>query len=1182
MTDTDREPMLDPMNANDLTAEGAGSTPQREALLAAHPDVADDPRASPRRRDPLARPSGAFEATVQMTGSRPALPQETHDFASNPGAAISQGATAVTPPGDNGAGLPRGARVRYFGDYEINEELGRGGMGVVYRARQVTLNRPVALKMIKAGALADESELRRFQNEAEAVALLDHPGIVPVYEVGERDGQRYFSMKVIAGGSLAERLDAYKNDPKAAARLVAEVAEAVSHAHQRGILHRDIKPANILLDEGGNPHVTDFGLAKRVTADAEMTASGAILGTPGYMAPEQASGHRGSITTATDVYGLGALLYAVLTGQAPFASDNVVNTLSMVREQPPESLRKRNALVPRDLEVIALKCLEKDPRRRYSSSQALAGDLRAWLESRPITARPVGPLTRTALWCKRRPALAGLLIALVLALVGASVLSLVIARQQTGRAREQAVAAHNERVLRDQAVAERDRAARQAYTSATNLAWREWHDGNPARTRSLLQSTRPGGGDDLDFRGFEWFFLDRLGHTPLWSSGAKGTLRPSIALSADRTWVAVARDRGVGRPGDIVFLDARDGRETRSIGANRLSSSRIVASPDGAWIASTSQDRSAVIWDARSGAEHLRVPGGPNGPPTVSLSHDGRRLAWLQSPSGSGGPGPSVIKIWDLAEKREIRSIPLTPHARQFVFSQDWGRLATTSQTALEVWDASTGKVAWQEETKELFTDITFSPDGRLMAAATFNGWIGFWDAAAGARIGTLAGHRGEIHRIRFSPDGKSLASGGRDRVVRIWDVSDSRLRLELRGHESDIWDVAFTTDGTRLASSSLLDGIVKLWDLERGQESVELSHDSPSPVRLPTFGLAFSPDGRELVAAGAAGALQAWRTERKTPLFKMDNKDMAGRNWVAIGPGSDVLATLDEKRFIVLRDAMTGAPIRTLDSSDGSRVGAISPDGQHLAVGHDSSPTIRIWELASGRLTAVLQGHTQPVECLAFSPDGKKLASGSFDATVRIWDFPSGGEPRVYRGHSAAIAAVAFHPDGHRLASASMDDRLAGEIQLWDAATGQDLQSLRGHSSFVRRLSFLPDGRRLVSLGDDGVLKLWDHEPGQEVLSIAAHSRNGLGLAVSPDGRHDRDLRSGIFGATLGCDANRPGPMSESFRWHNCRHQAEIIRPCRGLSRVHSRDRPISSRGESPWILSNTSAAIRFRVGGP
>ena len=270
-------------------------------------------------------------------------------------------ATVAQTGGAAGNGLQRGDRVRYFGDYEIHEELGRGGMGVVYRARQMTLNRQVALKMIRAGVLADDVELRRFQNEAEAVAQLDHPGIVPVYEVGEHQGQRYFSMKLITGGSLGGRLDAYKDDPRAAAALLAEVAEAVQHAHARGILHRDLKPANILLDERGKPHVTDFGLAKKLEESIELTQSGAVMGTPAYMSPEQSLGRRAAVTTASDVYGLGAVLYAVLTGRAPFQGDSVIDTLQAVRERPADPPSRLNRKVPRDLEVICLKCLEKEP-----------------------------------------------------------------------------------------------------------------------------------------------------------------------------------------------------------------------------------------------------------------------------------------------------------------------------------------------------------------------------------------------------------------------------------------------------------------------------------------------------------------------------------------------------------------------------------------------------------------------------------------------------------------------------------------------------------------------------------------------------------------------------------------------------------------------------------------------------
>ncbi|MDG3007795.1 serine/threonine-protein kinase [Paludisphaera mucosa] len=348
---------------------------------------------------------GAESRETQTTSARP----PDLDATTDPGV---ESASAVEPPGP-----PEGLLVRYFGDYELAGVLGRGGMGVVYQARQISLNRRVALKMIRADEFASDDERRRFQNEAEAVALLDHPNIVPIYEVGEHQGRRYFSMKLIEGEGLDRRLAAFRRDPSAAARLAATAAEAVHHAHQRGVLHRDLKPANILLDERGAPYVTDFGLARRLGAGPDLTQSGAILGTPGYMAPEQAGGRRAAVTTASDVYGLGTVIYAMLAGRAPFIGSTAMETIEQVRNRPPEPPSRHNPDTPRDLEVICLKCLEKDPRRRYGSAQALADDLRRWIAGEPISARPVAAPARFGLWCRRQPALAGLSAALATAVV---------------------------------------------------------------------------------------------------------------------------------------------------------------------------------------------------------------------------------------------------------------------------------------------------------------------------------------------------------------------------------------------------------------------------------------------------------------------------------------------------------------------------------------------------------------------------------------------------------------------------------------------------------------------------------------------------------------------------------------------------------------------------------------------
>ncbi|MFI5456287.1 MAG: protein kinase [Isosphaerales bacterium] len=421
-----------------LDAVQSGRPVDRETWLAAHPDLADGLRtflADYDRFQELAAP--LRDVAGAAAGAASTVSHEGTGFSLGSGSSpdmTSEGGVSAAPPAS-------GTRVRYFGDYELLRTLGEGGMGIVYEARQRSLDRIVALKMIRAGRFAGEEDLRRFRNEAEAVAKLDHPHIVPVYEVGEHEGHHYFSMKRIDGTSLAANLSGYRDRPREAARLVATVAKALHHAHQRGLLHRDLKPSNMLLDAKGEPHLTDFGLAKRLQGPgaAETTRTGAILGTPAYMAPEQASGQRGEVTTATDVYGLGALLYALLTGHAPFRGESVADTLLQVRERSPEPIRISNAKVPRDLETICVRCLEREPRRRYASADAVAEELERWLSGEPITARPVGKLERGWMWCQRNPVVAGLIGAVVVVLITGTAVSTVFAVRASNRAQAERI-----------------------------------------------------------------------------------------------------------------------------------------------------------------------------------------------------------------------------------------------------------------------------------------------------------------------------------------------------------------------------------------------------------------------------------------------------------------------------------------------------------------------------------------------------------------------------------------------------------------------------------------------------------------------------------------------------------------------------------------------------------------------
>ena len=901
----------------------------------------------------------------------------------------SQAPTVASP--ESIAGFVPGNTIKYFGDYEILEEIARGGMGVVYKARQVSLNRIVAVKMILSGQLAGEANIKRFRSEAEAVANLQHSNIVALHEVGEHDGKHYFSMDYVEGKNLAQCISDFglpifdskkrdassgwtkskiKNQKSEIAMLLMKVARAVHYAHQRGILHRDLKPGNILIDANDEPHVTDFGLAKRLEGESDLTHTGAIMGTPNYMAPEQARGVK-QLSTAVDVYSLGAILYQLLTGRPPFQADTPIETLRAAAEQEPTRPSAISSNVDRDLETICLKCLEKDSQRRYGSAEALAEDLECWLKHEPISARRSGGWERAVKWARRKPAVAGLI-----GLVGfVAVCGVTGVMSQWRRAEGSLLKSESN-----------------LYINRIARAQRELADGNIGLTEQLLDDSPP------NLRHWEWHYLNRLCQADHRTIEAAGRTT-DLAFSHDGKRLAATsatwKETLIGNESfeDLVLQiwDVESGKpitsislpigtksiESRTASPVFLAGDRLVATRDGyrtvnVWSVETGQllfrfnDQKLEIRSAKDSAPfdpedilgNLTTFLAEESVAAIAFSPDGSRATYLDGTN---------LKVLDASNGRELLTIPGMSSSLlnmgNSLISANGQFLAGTIRDDVRLWNLVSEEphVYMVLNHDQSVTDIAFSSNNRLIASASEDHTVKVWNVQNGDEMLVFEGHRRPVNWICFSPDNARLASVCQDRIVKVWDAQTGQEFFTLPADTKGVTGIAFSSDGQRLSAFSRSDGIVRVWDAVTGRDV---------------------------------------RTIRNNQMF-------ATQVW---SPNRQKLATID------------------------------------LDLGSFEMRRIKVWDLAFGQLQSanVLQAHSSAVWSVAFSPDNKLFASAGADRTIKIWTVAHSREPLTVWGHADAVNDVAFGPDGSNLASAGAD----GIVKVWNLSNGLEVLKLRAFSS--------------------------------------------------------------------------------------------------------------------------------------
>lgn len=1086
-------------------------------------------------------------------------------------------------------------RIRYFGDYVLIREMARGGMGVVYEARQQSLNRPVALKMILAGRLARPDEVARFHREAEAAAQLEHPGIVPIFEIGQHGDQHYFTMGLVTGPSLSARLMDRPLEPQEAAALIREVALAVQYAHEKGVVHRDLKPSNILLSPSDKnhqtdlayfPRVTDFGLAKFSRHDQSLTETGQILGTPSYMPPEQAAGQIHDVGPAADIYSLGAVLYACLTGRPPFQSASALDTVRQVLERDPVSLRDLNAAIPLDLETICLKCLEKSIPRRYGTAKAVAEELQRYLDGRPIFARPVSRRERFGRWCRRNPVVAGLTAAVAFSLLLGTVISTYFWWKERDRATSEADARHDEQfhklVAQQQtrvAVGESQRAKaalieqrrltlvadaarlaeeqsaeelRHSLYLADSARWSELAEHNQtAELQRLLARQIPATGK-TDYRGFDWHYWQRQVQTELERLECPAPVERA-AISADGTLMALGCSGGRGylwdlRTQQVVLVFAMAGQHWTTLSfcqgdrvllaADEQGQPKAWKLPDGQVLATGLPRRGLSEADAAK-RDSIMARVTPRWP--AAFSKDGTKFF-----------GPTSehfgMALWQLHDDlyRGLSTVSTGVYFNHNPTVND-GKLLLQklryqsipnhpliifhSDAASSLMPPVMGAVDRPEIWGAPIFGAAFSPDATTFACGSRDGVVFVLDVASQSVRHQLAAHTGVVWTVAFSPDNRWLATGGEDGLVRIRSVSSGNPSGQYAGHSGPVRTLCFLPESTRVVSAGD-DGDVHVWDMAGHQPALRLrGHQGRIDA------LAVSRDGQELWSGGSDRTLRRWSANAGPTTLSLSTEEPVTE--VALAAETNLMATVgmtsaQEWTGITLWNEHTGQVVGTV-AADYPTVNcsvAASNDGRLVAAADVMG--VRIYDAQSRSLVAQWEGGIREEQQLPQQPGAvtKPAPAVTFRSELPI--------------------CVEFTPDNRRLLMVSYP----GSVRVRDAFTGDVLQTLMQDGAQGALCAFSRDGEHVaIALGNQ--VEIWKNQPLARFQTIKFPGQTPATATTVEWSQDGRRLAVGLHYQRVQADNPQHGSLLllEGDGWQTIREMSlkTLVEPVRGA--VFSRD---------------------------